>query len=104
VEEDNPFKDTLNTDEALHAPARIALLLFLLPRTKVTFSVAQKALNITAGNLSSHLKKLEKSEFIYIEKAFIKSKPTTTISITSKGHSSIMNYVQTLNKALEDKP
>ena len=87
---DEPWKDTMELDDALSTPARIAILLFLLPRSKVKFSIAQKALGITAGNLSAHLKKLAESEYIHIEKVFVESKPTTLLMITPKGHSNIV--------------
>lgn len=96
-----PWKDTMNLNEALHAPVRIAIMLFLLSNIRAKFSVVQKALDITSGNLSSHLKKLEEEEFVFIEKAFVEKKPTTIISITQLGISAIFQYVEILNSAIE---
>ncbi|MCY3413671.1 MAG: transcriptional regulator [Candidatus Heimdallarchaeota archaeon] len=97
-----PWIDISNTDPSLHAPARIAILLFLLPRSKAKFSTIQKTLDVTPGNLSSHLKKLESSNFIDIEKKFVDDKPTTVVHITSSGLSAITSYAKILNRAISD--
>ena len=99
---EKPGKDTMGLDDALSTPARIAILLFLLPRSRATFSTVQKALNVTAGNLSSHLKKLEESDYIAIEKKFVESKPTTIVEMTMRGHSNIIKYINILNSALKE--
>ncbi len=99
---EKPWKDTMDLDDALATPARIAILLFLMPRSKATFSMVQKALDVTAGNLSSHLKKLEEREYVIIEKKFVDSKPTTIIEMTMRGHSNIIKYINILNSALKD--
>jgi DNA-binding MarR family transcriptional regulator len=91
----------MNLDPALSTPARIAILLFLMPRTQATFPTIQKALGVTSGNLSSHLKKLDESEFIIQEKKFVDNKPMTVVTISSKGHQAIVKYVTALNSAIE---
>jgi len=96
-----PWKHTIDVDDALSTPARIAILLFLLPRSTSTFSSIQSALGITAGNLSSHLKKLDEMDYILIEKKFIDGKPTTLATITSMGHANIVKYINILNSVID---
>lgn len=98
---DAPWKAAMDLNPALHAPARIAILLFLMPRTSATFSSIQKAIGVTAGNLSSHLKKLEDSQFVVVEKKFVENKPTTLVMISSSGYSNIVKYVTMLNDAMQ---
>ena len=73
--EKNPWKGTLNLDALIHSPIRFSIMLFLLPRGQVKYREIQKALDVTAGNLTTHLKKLTSAEFIEIEKLFIDEKP-----------------------------
>ncbi len=96
----DPFKDFSKVHPALHAPARIAVMLFLLSKRHAKFSLIQRALGLTAGNLSSHLKKLSQSGFIDVEKVFIDEKPATILHITSLGQSEILSYANLLNSAL----
>ena len=98
---EKPWKHAMDLDSALHTPARIAILLFLIPRGTATFPVIQKALNVTAGNLSSHLRKLEEASYIVTEKKFVENKPTTIISISSVGYRSIVDYIKILNSAID---
>ncbi|MHA2029945.1 MAG: transcriptional regulator [Candidatus Kariarchaeaceae archaeon] len=94
------FKDFTKVHSALHAPARIAVMLFLLSQRRAKFSLIQKALGLTAGNLSSHLKKLSQSGFIDVEKMFVDEKPVTILHITSIGQREILSYTSLLNSAL----
>ncbi|MHA2251133.1 MAG: transcriptional regulator [Candidatus Kariarchaeaceae archaeon] len=94
------YKDLSKIDTALHAPARIAVMVFLLPRNHAKFSTIQKALGVTAGNLSSHLKKLSRSSYIDIEKTFVDEKPLTVIHLTPEGQRAIVKYTEILNTAL----
>lgn len=98
---DEDLRKLLDIDEVIHTPARLAILLFLLPRPNATFPEIREALSLTAGNLSSHLKKLQESHYVDISKAFVDLKPTTIISITSKGRRAINEYAEFLRKQLE---
>lgn len=96
-----PWRDLTKIDQALHAPARIAILLFLLPRSKAKFSTIQNTLDLSPGNLSSHLKKLESSGYVDIEKLFVDNKPTTIIYLTTTGFKAVSEYAKLLSSALE---
>ena len=88
-------------DEAIHTPVRLALLIFLLPRSKTSFPEIQKVLGLTSGNLASHIKKLEDMELIYVQKLFVNNKPTTLVEISSLGISAITEYATILRSALD---
>ncbi|MHA2028307.1 MAG: transcriptional regulator [Candidatus Kariarchaeaceae archaeon] len=88
-------------DDVIHTPVRLATLIFLLPRSKTPFPEIQKALDLTSGNLASHIKKLEDLELVYVEKLFVDNKPTTLVEISPTGISAINNYATTLKNALE---
>ena len=94
------LKDIVTLDDIIHAPARLALMMFLIPKEKATFTEIQEALELTAGNLSSHIKKLETNEFIEVQKAFIKAKPTTIVYITEKGLKAIQQYATLVTDSL----
>ena len=58
--------------------------MFLLPRGRANFTVIQKCLNLTSGNLSSHVKKLYIKGLIEVKKNFIDLKPTTEEYLSKK--------------------
>ena len=89
-------------DAVIHTPVRLALLIFLLPRMNASFPEIQSALQLTAGNLSSHIKKLESFGLINVDKMFIENKPTTMIQITPLGSKTINDYATTLQNILNN--
>ena len=91
----------LEVDSDIHNPARMSVLMFLLPRGRATFTSIQKCLNLTSGNLSSHIKKLHTKGFVEVKKIFINLKPTTEVYISSKGRDSIIDYATNLSNVFQ---
>jgi DNA-binding MarR family transcriptional regulator len=58
-------------------------------------------MGVTDGNLSSHLSKLEKEEFVLIEKKFVGKRPKTVVHITPKGRERFAEYIEALKKFIE---
>ena len=96
-----PWKDISSINDLFHAPVRIAIMVFLLSVGQAKFTVIQNAVGISSGNLSSHLKKLSKADYVAIEKKFVDDKPITIVYINSTGVQAIKNYVELLNNALK---
>ena len=69
--DDEGFQTILELDSDIHNPARMSVLMFLLPRGRATFTSIQKCLNLTSGNLSSHIKKLQTKGLVEVKKTFI---------------------------------
>ena len=99
--ENDGLKTILELDADIHNPARMSVLMFLLPRGRATFTSIQKCLNLTSGNLSSHIKKLQTRGLVEIKKTFIDLKPTTEVYISSKGRDSIIEYAKDLSGILQ---
>jgi len=94
--------EIIGINETIHSPSRLAIMMFLLPRLKTTFSTIQEALGFTPGNLSSHLNKLEKSNFIEIQKAFHDTNLITLIYLTEKGREKLQEYARFFVEVLEE--
>mgnify|MGYP002347791017 FL=1 len=65
------------------------------------FNSLKEYLDITDGNLASHIKALEKEEFIGIEKSFIGKKPNTRYFITKEGREAFNLHLESLEKFLK---
>lgn len=103
TEESQPnegIKSILDVDSTIHTPVRLAIMMFLLPRKQVPFTLVRTALGLTAGNLSSHMSKLEAEEFLIIEKKFVDAKPTTLLSLSPTGRQAIIKYASKLSHTL----
>ena len=85
---------------AFKAPARLAILLYLLVKEEAFFTDLVEALDLTPGNLWSHLKRLENEGYIVI-KHIITDRPRIVIRLSSKGYKEIMNLVIRVRTLLE---
>jgi len=68
--------------------------------SSLAFSVLQKGLGVTSGNLNSHLTKLESIRFITREKTFVNLRPRTVIHITKAGRKALREYTKSLKSIL----
>lgn len=75
----------MEEDRDVFVPARLSILVYLYFTQKAQFTSLQKTLNLTSGNLSSHLRKLQEMGYVKITKHFVDLKPTTVILITKEG-------------------
>ena len=63
---------------------------------RLDFNSLKEYLGVTDGNLASHLKSLEKEEFIKVEKSFIGRKPNTKYSVTAEGEKAFREHLEAL--------
>ena len=64
------------------------------------FKTVKELLEVTDGNLASHLKALEKVDYINIEKSFIDRKPNTKYSTTLLGKKEFKNHIKALERLI----
>ena len=89
-------------DPILHQNIRSKLMSLLISNEELPFGVLKKMLEVTDGNLSSHLKKLEEKGYVKINKFFEGKRPKTVISITQNGRDAFKNYIHELKKFVEE--
>lgn len=89
-------------DPLLHQPVRSKLLSLLINNDELPFKALKESLGVTDGNLSSHLSKLEKEEYIHIEKKFEGKRPKTLVSITLKGKKAFTDYIEALKQFIQE--
>ncbi|MCK5853709.1 MAG: transcriptional regulator [Sulfurovaceae bacterium] len=89
-------------DPLLHQTIRSKLVSLLISNDELPFKALKEALSVTDGNLSSHLSKLEKEEYVLIEKKFEGKRPKTVIHITIKGQKAFASYIEALKRFIEE--
>ncbi len=90
-------------DDLIHQPVRLrimAALAALPPDASLDFTALRDMLDVTDGNLSTHLSKLENAGYIQVEKTFVMRRPKTFVSITEAGRRAFEEHVAALQELL----
>jgi len=87
-------------NKAFESRVRLGIMSALAVNDGYDFSSLKEFLDVTDGNLASHLKALEKEGFIEVEKSFVDRKPNTRYSITREGRQAFEEHVQALEKLI----
>ncbi|MCV2392887.1 transcriptional regulator [Actinotalea sp. M2MS4P-6] len=90
-------------DPVIHSQARLRIMTTLaaMPEgDRLTFPRLQKLLDATAGNLSTHLRKLEDAGYVDVAKGHAGRVPTTTVSVTRAGRRAFEDYLAALQALL----
>lgn len=83
-------------DGLILSKTRLGIISALIGGDKLDFTYLRNALNLSDGNLSVQIRKLEKAGYIKVEKIFINRKPKTFCKITSKGQKAVKNLISKL--------
>lgn len=70
---------------------------------QLDFNALKEFLDVTDGNLASHLKALEKESFIGVEKSFIDRKPNTSYYITKNGKKAFDDHLKVLESIINSQ-
>jgi DNA-binding MarR family transcriptional regulator len=90
-------------DPVIHSQARlrvVAALAQFAPGDRIAFTKLQQVLNMTPGNLSTHLRKLEDAGYVEAVKSFQGRTPVTHLSLTARGRLAFEDYAAALTKIL----
>jgi DNA-binding HxlR family transcriptional regulator len=89
-----------NINKVFDHRIRLAIMSALMVNAYLDFKTLKELLGVTDGNLASHLKALEKEEFIHVEKQFIRKKPNTRYSVSNSGRKAFKKHLDGLEKLL----
>ncbi|MGO1316909.1 MAG: transcriptional regulator [Cellulomonadaceae bacterium] len=78
----------------------MAALSSLGPGDRIVFPRLQALLDMTAGNLSTHLRKLEDAEYVRVTKAHEGRKPVTYVELSAAGRRAFETYTENLTRLL----
>jgi DNA-binding MarR family transcriptional regulator len=93
--------DSLN--KAFESRVRLGIMSALAVNEKLDFSSLKQYLNVTDGNLATHLKSLERENYIGVEKSFINRKPNTTYFMTKEGRTAFNDHLKVLEKIIKSQ-
>jgi DNA-binding MarR family transcriptional regulator len=79
---------------------RLGIMSALMVNIRVSFNELKELIQITDGNLASHLKSLEETGYIKVEKGFIGRKTNTTYAVTKTGEKAFKSHLDALEKMI----
>ena len=91
-------------DPVIHAQARLRVTVALAALShgdRITFPRLQQLLEMSAGNLSTHLRKLEDAGYVELTKTHQRRTPVTYVSLTRTGRRALEDYTAALRQLLE---
>jgi DNA-binding MarR family transcriptional regulator len=89
-------------DRLIHEPARYNIMALLYVIEKADFLFIQNQTEMTSGNLSTHLRKLEEGGYVEIEKQFVGRKPRTLVCLSKTGRKCFEDYREQMKKMFAD--
>jgi DNA-binding MarR family transcriptional regulator len=90
-------------NKAFENRIRLGIMSVLMVNDWVEFSTLKEMLDITDGNLASHIAALEKTGYIEVKKQFIGKKPNTTYAVTKAGKKAFNEHLDALEKLLKQR-
>jgi len=89
-----------NLNKVLENRVRLGIMSALMVNDSVDYNRLKELLDVTDGNLASHLKVLEKQDMIKIHKKFIGRKSNTSYSPTEEGRNLFNQHLRALEKLI----
>ena len=89
-----------NLNKAFESRIRLGIMSVLMVNEAVDFNTMKELLEVTDGNLASHVKALEGLNYIQSSKQFIGRKPNTQYSITDEGRTAFQDHLNALEQLI----
>lgn len=85
-------------DEVIHGRVRLGIMAYLSSAGAAEFNELKRRLQVSDGNLSVHLRKLEEASYVTVEKSFVGRKPMTRVSLSGTGRAAFLAYLDAIGK------
>lgn len=94
----NPIE---NLNKAFDSRVRLGIMSAVMVNAEVNFNQLKELIQVTDGNLASHIKALEESGFIKVNKGFIGRKTNTTYAATRAGEKAFKAHLDALEQMIK---
>lgn len=88
--------DHKQIDDVIHGRVRLAIMAYLASVEQSDFGLLKKTINVSDGNLSTHLRKLEEAGYLEVHKQFQGRRPQTLCRLTQEGRGAFADYISHL--------
>ena len=91
----------LQLDRVIHEKGRLAIMSLLAAAPELSFTEMRETLNMTDGNLTTHIRTLQEAGYVSVTKSYENKRPLTTCSLTAAGRKAFAEYVNLLEQILQ---
>jgi len=91
----------LQLDRVIHEKGRLAIMSMLAASPELSFTELRDTLNMTDGNLTTHIRTLQETGYVSVTKSFRDNRPLTTCALTSAGKKAFTNYINLLESIIQ---
>lgn len=88
----------LQLDRVIHEKGRLAIMSLLAASPDMSFTELRDALQMTDGNLTTHLRTLQEAGYVAVAKSYQNNRPLTTSALTPAGRKAFAEYVELLDQ------
>jgi len=92
-----------NISKVFESRVRLGIMSVLMVSKSYDFNSLKETLDLTDGNLASHLKALEEKGLIRVNKQFIGRKPNTSYSATETGMAEFRQHLKALENLIKEQ-
>lgn len=92
-----------NLNKLFESRVRLGIMAALMVNDQLDFNALKELLEVTDGNLASHLKALEQNEIVVVTKQFVGRKPNTTYAVTATGRKDFQQHLAALEELLKSQ-
>ncbi len=94
----NPIQ---NLNKVFDSRVRLGIMSTLMVNDEINFNDLKQLIDVTDGNLASHMKSLEESGYVKVNKGFIGRKTNTTYAVTKAGQKAFQQHLDALEQMIK---
>jgi DNA-binding MarR family transcriptional regulator len=95
----------LNLDRVIHEKGRLGIMSLLAASPELSFTDLRDALNMTDGNLTTHIRTLQEAGYVAVAKSYRNNRPHTSCALTPGGRKAFAAYINLLEEIVQqNKP
>ena len=91
----------LRLDRVIHEKGRFAIVSLLAASPQLSFTEMRGALNMTDGNLTTHVRTLQEAGYVAVTKAFQEGRQVTSYALTREGRKAFAAYIDLLEQIVQ---
>jgi DNA-binding MarR family transcriptional regulator len=91
----------LQLDRVIHERGRLGIMSMLAASPELSFTALRDTLEMTDGNLTTHVRTLQEAGYVSITKSYRNRRPLTTVSLTAAGRQAFEHYVALLERIVK---
>jgi DNA-binding MarR family transcriptional regulator len=91
----------LQLDRVIHEKGRLAIMSLLAASPELAFTELRDTLEMTDGNVTTHIRTLQEAGYVAVAKSFQNNRPLTTCSMTAAGRKAFADYIALLEQIVQ---